>query len=89
MATGEDQEGRIRTPQDVRIDELEQRLADMKADYDRQVSELLEANRGLYSMLQSRQAEPVEGPEQPTEPEPSPGTDPALAAMNSALGIKT
>ena len=90
MATDEEpqvQEPVIRTAADIRLDALESQISEMKAAYEKQVSELLEANRGLYAMLQQRASE--QAPETETqEPEQVQGPDPAVAAMNKALGIK-
>lgn len=93
MATDEitkEEQQTIKTAADLRIDELERRISDMEASHKKQVDELMEANRGLYAMLQSRQ-EPAPQPEVAAAPEPVPesGEDPAIAAMNKTLGIKT
>jgi hypothetical protein len=87
MATEEEPQTQeqVRTAADVRLDALEQEIAEMKAAHAKQVEELMEANRGLYAMLQSR---PDPTPEPTQEPEQVPGPDPAIAAMNAALGIK-
>ena len=90
MATDEEpqvQEPVIRTAADIRLDALESQISEMKAAYEKQVSELLEANRGLYAMLQQKASEQAPEPEI-QEPEQVQGPDPAVAAMNKALGIK-
>ena len=94
MATDEitkEEQQTIKTAADLRIDDLERRISDMEASHKKQVDELMEANRGLYAMLQSRQQEPAPQPEVAAAPEPVPesGEDPAIAAMNKTLGIKT
>ena len=89
MATDEEpqaqQQEPVRTAADVRLDLLEKEIAEMKAAHEKQVEELMEANRGLYAMLQSK---PIEQAPVNQEPEQVPGPDPAVAAMNAALGIK-
>lgn len=92
MATDEitqEEQQTIKTAADLRIDDLERRISDMEASHKKQVDELMEANRGLYAMLQSRQ-ETAPQPEVAAAPEPVPesGEDPAVAAMNKTLGIK-
>ena len=94
MATDEitkEEQQTIKTAADLRIDDLEKRISEMEASHKKQVDELMEANRGLYAMLQSRQQEPAPQPEVVAAPEPVPesGEDPAIAAMNKTLGIKT
>lgn len=87
MATEEEPQvqEQVRTAADIRLDALEKEISEMKAAHAKQVEELMEANRGLYAMLQSR---PEPEPETAKEPEQVPGPDPAIAAMNAALGIK-
>lgn len=93
MATDEitqEEQQTIRTAADIRIDELEKRISEMEASHKKQVDELMEANRGLYAMLQSRQetAKQSEPVADAPEPVPESGEDPAIAAMNKTLGIK-
>lgn len=78
----------IKTAADIRIDQLEARISQMEDAHKKQVEELLEANRGLYAMLQSKPAEAAAAPQPEQAPEQVPGPDPAVAAMNKALGIK-
>jgi hypothetical protein len=79
----------IKTAADVRLEAIEKEIAAMKEAHAKQVEELLEANRGLYAMLQQSKAEPAAAPKVEQEPVSEPGPDPAIAAMNAALGIKT
>ncbi len=74
-----------KTVTDLKLEELMGKIDAMKESYEAKISELEEANKGLWAA-----AHPAPAPVTATNPEPAPGfdNDKAVDAFYSALGKK-
>lgn len=87
MADNEVSTEPIRTPTDLAIEELRNELANLKAESQKTIAELTEANKGLWSALHpAKITEPVNS--EPVVQKVKDSADASLEAFNRTLGIE-